>query len=107
MNVEHGSIEGTLVVGRRTWLQDELGLWAARCRGISEDAATHNLQRVSVTGQITTDDLGNPVSIEVEKIEQLPDESECPQMEDLQAMDIDITGGVDSAAHVRRLREES
>lgn len=107
MRVEPGSIEGVLAVdGHGHWIIDDLTHVPIRCAlpfGLSWVPLLG--KRVSTWGEIRTDDSGKTTWIGVEKIEQLPDASECPQMKELQAMNIDITGGVDSAEHVRKLRD--
>ena len=96
---EHGSIEGVLtgrchLVDRHTeaetichWLGDT-GATAAESIG----------KRVELTGWISGG------LIMVESIRVLRPRSELPQFDDLAG--IDITGGMESAAYVRRLRDD-
>ncbi len=59
--------------------------------------------RVAVTGRAKYNRAGQAVSIEVESLRQLRTSPELPKFRDGEA--IDITGGMDSAEYVRRIRD--
>ncbi len=62
-------------------------------------------QRVVVTGEIYVDrTTRKPRKVVVRELRIMPPPSELPQLEDLAG--IDITGGMDSAEYVRRMRDD-
>ncbi|MBI5865176.1 MAG: hypothetical protein HZB38_11840 [Planctomycetes bacterium] len=63
-------------------------------------------KRVAVTGRAKFSEKGRPISIEVEGIRVLRNKSELPAASDFEGEGkLDITGGMDSAKFVRRLRD--
>lgn len=63
-------------------------------------------KRVSVSGRAKFSDKGRPISIEVEAIRVLRDRHELPAASDFEGDGkLDITGGMDSAKFLRRLRD--
>ncbi len=63
-------------------------------------------KRVRVTGRVKFNARHVPISVQVARFEALRDAKELPQIADLHAERIDITGGQDSADYVRELRDE-
>jgi hypothetical protein len=68
--------------------------------GEAHDAFDH---RVAVFGNVRYSGADRPVSIKVQQIRPLKDQSELPQAGDLEG--INITDGVDPTEYVRRLRD--
>ena len=110
---ELGSVEGKLetlsIHGGTTFAIWEV-LTGARveCRfppEMLDEAHAAFRHRVSVSGRIRYSRTGRPLSIRVEHIRILRSSSELPQARDLEG--IDITGGIDPAEYVRRLRSEA
>jgi hypothetical protein len=58
--------------------------------------------RVRVSGTAKYNRVGDPISMQVDQIEQLPTQNRLPQFDDL--VGIDITEGEDAAEYVGRLR---
>jgi hypothetical protein len=73
-------------------------------RQLDEAKDAFPMGRVAVYGEIRYGKTGRPLSIDVtDKIRRLRSSSELPQPNDLKG--IDITGGVESSEHIRRLRD--
>ncbi|MFT3879960.1 MAG: hypothetical protein QM703_22640 [Gemmatales bacterium] len=108
---EHGVIEGQLEVVS-THGCDSFYVWESltgnkvECFPSSpEQFATvpkYLRKRVSVTGRIKCK-TDKPVSVQVEEVSALRDQSELPQLKDMGK--IDITGGLSSDDYVQRLRD--
>lgn len=112
--VEYGSIEGTLkqlgigrghdtlvIVERLTGHETTCTLKLPELDSLVREAWK---KRVAVTGSIRIDrSTRKPTKVAVDEIRILPDRSDLPQMENLHG--IDITGGVDSAAYIRGVRD--
>lgn len=58
--------------------------------------------RVAVYGRARYNAAGETTSIEVKTFRKLRDRSELPQIEDISG--VDITGGIDSVEHIRKVR---
>jgi hypothetical protein len=67
-----------------------------------EDAKNALERRVAVTGSVRYK-AGRPMHIDVESFEAMPDRGSLPQFDDIKG--IDVTGGEDSVAFVRKGRD--
>ncbi len=110
---EEGSLEGTLemitIHKQRVFaVYDRFTGKRVECRftdenlTVARDALGH---RVTIYGRIRFTREGDPKSVIVQEIEVMPSQSELPQFSDLEGLD--ITGGVDPAEYVRRLRDDA
>lgn len=62
-------------------------------------------RRVLVTGDVRFTASGEPLRVQVESIRVFPEEDALPRTEDLAGLAPDLTGGMDSADYVRRMRD--
>ncbi len=108
------TIEGTLETvtihgGEAFDVFDQLTRTRVRCMlvdGKLQDAINALGKRVSVSGRAKFNEKGRPLSIEVETIRILRDKTGIPSASDFEGEGkLDITGGIDSAEFVRRLRD--
>lgn len=117
-NREYGTVEGILLSLSITKDQhsqpfviyDSLTGDMIKCyfstREIKEKARAAWEHRVCVTGELRVDSrTGNPTSVKVDDIEILRSRDEIPQLDDVEG--IDITGGMDSADYVRKMRDDA
>jgi len=110
---EDGSIQGDLEVlsahnGVHVDIWDVFTRSRVQCSiadELIEDAKAAFRRRVEVSGRVKYTRKGKPVSIQVESIRILRDQSELPQPTDFDTLKIDITGGVESSEYVRGLRD--
>ncbi len=61
--------------------------------------------RAIVYGMVRTDAQGDPVSVRVERIEQMRSRDELPSVSELRGIDPDFAGGMDAADYVRMMRD--
>lgn len=112
---DFSELEGTLEVasihhGTKIFIYDALTGHKTSCIVSREmlnkalDAMKEDSPRVSVYGRTRYDKKGQPVEIVVEAFDRLPGFSEITDVIDVPG--IDITGGIESAAYVRGLRDE-
>jgi hypothetical protein len=109
---EHGSLEGRLEVlsiHKKNYfaVYDRFTGRRVECTFREKDLAKAKEafgRRVSVYGRIHYNREDMPTSMSVEDIEVLPEQNELPQLSDLEGMD--ITGGIDPATYLERLRGE-
>ncbi len=64
-------------------------------------------KRAIVYGVVRTDAHGEPVSVRVERVEQMRSRDDLPSIADLRGIDPDFTGGMDAAEYVRMMRDAS
>ncbi len=105
-----GSLETVTIHGGDAFdVFDQLTGTRVRCMlpdGRIADAVAALGKRVSVSGRAKFSDKGRPLSIEVESIRVMRDKANLPKASDFEgAGRLDITGGMDSAEFVRRLRD--
>ena len=110
-----GSLIGTLEVisvhqGQVVTLYDEINRRATRGtfdRSTQFDLVKSALgKRVVVDGVLSRNSLGEIVSIDMTKIELLPDESDLPSVRDLIGSEPELTGGL-TAVEYQRVRREA
>lgn len=105
-----GSLETVTIHGGEAFdVFDQLTGTRVRCilpDGQISEAVKALGKRVAVSGRAKFSNKGRPESIEVEAIRVLRDKSELPAASDFEGEGkLDITGGMDSAEFVRRLRD--
>ncbi|MBX3386410.1 MAG: hypothetical protein KF768_07555 [Phycisphaeraceae bacterium] len=105
-----GSLETVTIHGGEAFdVFDQLTGTRVRCilpDGQIGEAVSALGKRVAVSGRAKFSDKGRPISIEVEEIRVLRDKSELPAASDFEGDGkLDITGGMDSADFVRRIRD--
>lgn len=108
-----GSVAGKLEVisvhgPPRFNVYDALTKRAVRCRFAPErldDVAAALGRRVVVTGVVHRNAKGDPVKVDRPELRILPDGADLPSVKDLIGLVPDITGGLSSEEHVRRLRD--
>lgn len=105
-----GSLETVTIHGGDAFdVFDQLTGARVRCTladGKIQDAVQALGKRVAVSGRTKFSDKGRPLSIEVESIRVLREKTGLPKASDFEgAGKLDITGGMDSAEFVRRLRD--
>ncbi len=62
-------------------------------------------RRVRAHGRARFNKDGEAISVKVDSFVRLPEQHECPQIEDLHRAKINITNGQDSADYVREMRD--
>ena len=105
-----GSLETVTIHGGDAFdVFDQLTGTRVRCvlpEGKLSEAVNALGKRVGVSGRAKFSDKGRPISIEVESIRVLSEESDIPAASDFEGEGrLDITGGMDSVEFVRRLRD--
>lgn len=105
-----GSLETVTIHGGDAFdVFDQLTGARIRCmlpEGKLNEAVDALGRRVAVSGRAKFSDKGRPISIEVESIRVLSDKDNLPSAADFEGGGrLDITGGMDSAEFVRRLRD--
>jgi hypothetical protein len=108
-----GSVLGrldTIAVHRNTEIRvwDENGNRPIRCWypiALEETVKSLLRERVLVTGVVSYNPNGQPVSVEVTGIERYPSESELPTIEEMSGLLQDATGGMPLAAYLEHIRD--
>lgn len=108
--IVEGSLETVTIHGGEAFdVFDQLTGTRVRCilpDGQISEAVNALGKRVAVSGRAKFSDKGRPISIEVDAIRVLRGTSELPAASDFEGEGkLDITGGMDSAEFVRRLRD--
>lgn len=111
MAIEYTTIEGRLRPLSRDFgdylIFNALAGRYAMCRFRPKDREKADAlvgRRVSVSGKALIDESGFPYSVAVDEFDEFADPETLPKFGP--GEEIDITGGVDSAEFVRRLRNE-
>lgn len=104
--VLEGTLEKIDVHGKPEFsIYDRLTKEQIRCffdETLAPDLGSLITQRIRVSGKTRFDADHRPISIRVDSFKEVT--TNPPSMKDLQARQIDVTGGKDSVAHVRGLR---
>ena len=109
---ETGSVEGRLEVisvhrNPRFTVYEAVNRRAVRCRFEPEllELVKQALgKRVIVSGVVHLNYVGEPLRVEIERLETLPDEADLPLPKDLRGMSTDFTGGKETGEYLRELR---
>jgi hypothetical protein len=100
-----GTLEAISVHGKYTFeIYDVLTGFGVKCEfdeGLFDAAVSALRHRVAVTGVAKFNRTGRPMSMKVESMVRLRKPEELPKFRE----GIDITGGIDSAEYVRRMRD--
>jgi len=111
----HGSVEGTLqmvaAAGRRTRfsVRDRLSGRAIRCtvpRERQHEGLDAFDRPVIVEGRVSVNERGDVLSIHMERVTVLPDDSDLPDVEGVAGV-FDLTLGKSVEEHLERLRDAS
>ena len=109
-----GSAEGNLQLisihprSRRFNIYHAMTQKAIKCnlpKEIEAEVIDHLGRRVVVSGMVSRNELGEPVSVDVDHLRMLKEEHELPSVADIIGIAPDITGNLTTEEYVRSLRD--